>query len=35
MSTRTFRLTVDDHVMIAHSLQDPFFGPAQACTEPR
>lgn len=29
MSTRTFRLTVDDHVMIAHSLQDPFFGPAQ------
>ncbi len=29
MSARTFRLTVDDHVMIAHSLQDPFFGPAQ------
>lgn len=24
-----FRLTVDDHIMIAHSLQDPFFGPAQ------
>lgn len=24
------RLTVDDHVMIAHSLDDPFFGPAQA-----
>lgn len=23
------RLTVDDHVMIAHSLDDPFFGPAQ------
>lgn len=29
MSARTFRLTVDDHVMIAHSLQHPFFGPAQ------
>lgn len=24
-----FRLTVDDHLMIAHSLNDPFFGPAQ------
>jgi len=24
-----FRLTVRDHVMIAHSLPDPFFGPAQ------
>lgn len=24
-----FRLTVDDHIMIAHSLNDPFFGPAQ------
>lgn len=24
-----FRLTVDDHIMIAHSLSDPFFGPAQ------
>lgn len=24
-----FRLTVDDHLMIAHSLKDPFFGPAQ------
>lgn len=23
------RLTVDDHIMIAHSLDDPFFGPAQ------
>ncbi|GAB3842072.1 6-pyruvoyl trahydropterin synthase family protein [Nesterenkonia populi] len=25
----TFRLTVDDHLMIAHSLQHEFFGPAQ------
>ncbi|GAA1366084.1 6-carboxytetrahydropterin synthase [Arthrobacter rhombi] len=25
-----YRLTVRDHVMIAHSLPDPFFGPAQA-----
>lgn len=24
-----FTLTVDDHMMIAHSLPDPFFGPAQ------
>ena len=24
-----YRLTVRDHVMIAHSLPDPFFGPAQ------
>jgi 6-pyruvoyltetrahydropterin/6-carboxytetrahydropterin synthase len=24
-----FSLTVRDHVMIAHSLPDPFFGPAQ------
>lgn len=24
-----FRLTVRDHLMIAHSLPDPFFGPAQ------
>ncbi len=24
-----FTLTVDDHLMIAHSLPDPFFGPAQ------
>ncbi|WP_298885791.1 6-carboxytetrahydropterin synthase [uncultured Serinicoccus sp.] len=24
-----FGLTVTDHVMIAHSLPDPFFGPAQ------
>lgn len=24
-----YRLTVNDHVMIAHSLPDPFFGPAQ------
>ena len=24
-----FTLTVRDHVMIAHSLPDPFFGPAQ------
>lgn len=24
-----FRLTVRDHMMIAHSLPDPFFGPAQ------
>ena len=24
-----FELTVRDHVMIAHSLPDPFFGPAQ------
>ncbi|MCT1605850.1 6-carboxytetrahydropterin synthase [Nesterenkonia massiliensis] len=27
--TPVFTLTVDDHVMIAHSLQDEFFGPAQ------
>lgn len=25
-----YALTVRDHVMIAHSLPDPFFGPAQA-----
>lgn len=25
-----FELTVRDHIMIAHSLPDPFFGPAQA-----
>lgn len=25
-----FRLTVKDHLMIAHSLPDPFFGPAAA-----
>ncbi|WP_151523494.1 6-pyruvoyl trahydropterin synthase family protein [Serinicoccus kebangsaanensis] len=25
-----FGLTVRDHVMVAHSLPDPFFGPAQA-----
>lgn len=25
-----YRLTVRDHIMIAHSLPDPFFGPAQA-----
>lgn len=25
-----FSLTVDDHIMIAHSLDDPFFGPAQS-----
>ncbi|MCA0436052.1 MAG: 6-carboxytetrahydropterin synthase [Austwickia sp.] len=25
-----YALTVRDHVMIAHSLADPFFGPAQA-----
>lgn len=25
-----YTLTVNDHVMIAHSLPDPFFGPAQA-----
>lgn len=25
-----FALTVRDHIMIAHSLPDPFFGPAQA-----
>ncbi|MGX5359658.1 6-pyruvoyl trahydropterin synthase family protein [Kocuria sp. KH4] len=25
-----FTLTVRDHIMIAHSLPDPFFGPAQA-----
>lgn len=25
-----YRLTIRDHVMIAHSLPDPFFGPAQA-----
>ena len=24
-----FELTVTDHIMIAHSLRDPFFGPAQ------
>ncbi|MCF8236670.1 MAG: 6-carboxytetrahydropterin synthase [Saprospiraceae bacterium] len=24
-----YELTVSDHVMIAHSLPDPFFGPAQ------
>jgi 6-pyruvoyltetrahydropterin/6-carboxytetrahydropterin synthase len=24
-----YRVTVRDHVMIAHSLPDPFFGPAQ------
>lgn len=24
-----FELTVSDHIMIAHSLKDPFFGPAQ------
>jgi 6-pyruvoyltetrahydropterin/6-carboxytetrahydropterin synthase len=24
-----FELTVRDHIMIAHSLPDPFFGPAQ------
>lgn len=24
-----FSLTVNDHVMIAHTLPDPFFGPAQ------
>lgn len=29
MSAPIFRLTVDDHIMIAHSLQSPFFGPAQ------
>ena len=29
MSARIFRLTVDDHIMIAHSLQSQFFGPAQ------
>ncbi|MDS2171272.1 6-pyruvoyl trahydropterin synthase family protein [Nesterenkonia sp. CL21] len=28
-SMTRFRLTVDDHLMIAHSLADPFFGPAQ------
>ncbi|GAA1813941.1 6-pyruvoyl trahydropterin synthase family protein [Nesterenkonia flava] len=28
-TTPVFRLSVDDHVMIAHSLKDPFFGPAQ------
>jgi 6-pyruvoyltetrahydropterin/6-carboxytetrahydropterin synthase len=26
---RTFTLGVSDHVMIAHSFADPFFGPAQ------
>jgi len=26
---RTFALGVSDHVMIAHSFADPFFGPAQ------
>ncbi|WP_122262631.1 6-pyruvoyl trahydropterin synthase family protein [Ornithinimicrobium cerasi] len=25
-----FTLTVRDHMMVAHSLPDPFFGPAQA-----
>lgn len=25
-----FRVTVRDHMMVAHSLPDPFFGPAQA-----
>ncbi len=25
-----FSLTVRDHMMVAHSLRDPFFGPAQA-----
>jgi 6-pyruvoyltetrahydropterin/6-carboxytetrahydropterin synthase len=25
-----YRVTVRDHAMIAHSLPDPFFGPAQA-----
>ncbi|MGP5070836.1 6-pyruvoyl trahydropterin synthase family protein [Arthrobacter rhombi] len=25
-----YSLTVRDHIMIAHSLPDPFFGPAQA-----
>ncbi len=25
-----FRLTVRDHMMVAHSLPDPFFGPAAA-----
>lgn len=25
-----YRLTIRDHIMIAHSLPDPFFGPAQA-----
>ncbi|MGJ7540378.1 6-pyruvoyl trahydropterin synthase family protein [Brevibacterium luteolum] len=24
-----FRLSINDHIMIAHSLPDPFFGPAQ------
>lgn len=28
-NTPTFRLSVDDHVMIAHSLDGEFFGPAQ------
>ena len=28
--SRMYRLTVRDHIMIAHSLPDPFFGPAQA-----
>lgn len=28
-SAPVFRLSVDDHLMIAHSLPDPFFGPAQ------
>lgn len=27
--TPTYRLTVDDHIMIAHSLDHEFFGPAQ------
>lgn len=27
--TPTYRLAVDDHIMIAHSLDDEFFGPAQ------
>lgn len=27
--TPVFRVSVDDHVMIAHSLPDEFFGPAQ------
>ncbi|WP_022872040.1 6-pyruvoyl trahydropterin synthase family protein [Nesterenkonia alba] len=28
-NTPVFRLSVDDHLMIAHSLNDPYFGPAQ------
>ncbi len=27
-----YTVTVRGHAMVAHSLPDPFFGPAQVCT---